>query len=80
MAGPVHTEDATDPGDNFVGGRVGGLIEVDDARLDVRLEVSLEGRASVRNGREMGGADEELVLTRRGRGIEMLVPVWEVIP
>lgn len=34
-------EDTLDPGDDFVGGRVAGLVEVDDTGLEVGLDVPL---------------------------------------
>lgn len=51
-------KDALDPSDDLVRGRVRGLIEVDDTRANVRLDVALEGRAAVGDRGEVAGAHE----------------------
>lgn len=54
---PQH---ALDPGDDFMGGWIRGLVEVDHAGGDVGFEVALERGATVWNGGEVTGADEYL--------------------
>jgi hypothetical protein len=51
-------EDALHPRDNLVGRRVGGLVQVDNTRADVGLEVTLQGRSTGRDGSEVTGANE----------------------
>lgn len=50
-------KNALDPGNDFVRRRVRGLVQVDDTRADVRLEVAAQRRAAVGDGREVTGAD-----------------------
>lgn len=52
---PQH---ALDPSDYFVGGWVGGLVEVDDSRAYVALKITLEGRATIRDRSEMSSANK----------------------
>lgn len=59
VAGLVDAEDALDPGDDFVGRRVGRLVEVDDTRGDVGLEITAMGVAANRDGREVGCTNED---------------------
>lgn len=47
-------EDAADPRDDLVRGGVRGLVEVDDAELDVRLEVALQRGRAGGDGRKVG--------------------------
>jgi hypothetical protein len=56
------SEDSLHPGDDLVGRRVGGLVEVDHSGFDVRGEVSLERGASGGDRGEVGGSDEEFVV------------------
>ena len=49
----LDAEDASDPRDHFVRRGIGGFVEVDHAARDVRFEIALQGRASVRDGCEM---------------------------
>lgn len=58
----LHSEDPPDPCYDFVRRGVGGLVQVDHAGLYVGLQVTFEGGAAVRDGGEVRGADEELVL------------------
>lgn len=51
-------KNALDPSDDLVRGRVGGLIEVDDTRADVLLEVALQRRAAIGDGSEVASANE----------------------
>lgn len=51
-------ENSLDPSDDLVTGRVGGLVEVDNARADVGLDVALQRGASIGNGREMTRSHE----------------------
>lgn len=64
MTGAVNAEDALEPGDDFVRGWVGWLIEVDDSRRDVRLEIALEWCAARGDWGEVAGANEDW----RGQG------------
>lgn len=59
VASSVNAEDALDPSNNFVGGRVGGLVEVDDTAGDVRLEIALERSRAGRNWGEVTGANKD---------------------
>ena len=52
---PQH---ALDPGYDFVAGRIGGLVKINHTGADIRLQVARIGRASLRNRREVGGADK----------------------
>lgn len=62
VTGLLDTENASEPRDNFVRGRVGRLVEVDHTRLDVALQVTFQGRATVRDRGEVRAADEKLVV------------------
>jgi hypothetical protein len=42
-----------------VRGRVGRLVEVNDTRADVLLEVALQGRAAIGDGSEVASSDED---------------------
>lgn len=42
MTGFFTSEDTTHPCDDFVGGWVGGFVEVDDSGFDVGLEITFE--------------------------------------
>jgi len=57
-------KNALDPSDNLVRGRVGGLVEVDDTRADVLLEVALQRRAAIGNGSEVASANENCKFSR----------------
>jgi len=57
----LDTEHALEPGDDFVRGRVGGLVEVDDTRRDVRGQVAAERVATGGDRGEVTGADQELI-------------------
>lgn len=47
-----------DPGDDFVTGRVGRLVEVNDTRADIRLDVSLQRRAAIGDRCEVASSDK----------------------
>lgn len=51
-------QDALHPRDNLVGGRVGGLVQVDNTGADIGLEVTLQGRSTGGNRSEVAGANE----------------------
>lgn len=51
-------KNALDPSDDLVRGRVGRLVEVDDTRADVLLEVALQRRAAIGDGSEVASANE----------------------
>lgn len=55
----LATENALDPGDDFVRRRVGGLVEVDNTAGDVRLEITLEGSCACRDGGEVTSANKD---------------------
>lgn len=38
VAGLFHTQDALDPSDDLVGGRVGGFVEIDNSKFDIFLD------------------------------------------
>lgn len=52
-------KNALDPGNDFVTGRVGGLVEVDDTRADVRLEVALQRGGAIGDRGEVTRSDED---------------------
>ena len=58
MSGLFDAQHALDPCDDFVGGRVGGLVEVDHAGTDIALEVAFQGGGSMRYRCEVAGSDE----------------------
>jgi hypothetical protein len=58
----LTSKNALDPSDDLVRGRVGRLVEVNDTRADVLLEVALQGRAAIGDGSEVASSDEELVV------------------
>jgi microcompartment protein CcmK/EutM len=45
-----------------MGGRVGGLVQVDNTGADVGLDVALQRGSTARNGSEMSGLDLKLVV------------------
>lgn len=55
-AGEHEPKNSLNPGHNLVTGRVGGLVQVDDTRADVGLDVTLQGRRSIGNGGEVAGS------------------------
>lgn len=62
VSGFFDTEDALDPCDNLVGGRVGGLVEVEDTVLEVFGEGSLERGVTGGDRGVVSGADVEAVV------------------
>jgi hypothetical protein len=62
VASLFSSKNALDPRDDFVTGGVGGLVEVNDTRADVGLDVSLQWRAAIGDRCEVTGADEQLVV------------------
>lgn len=58
VTGALDTEHALEPCDDFVGRRVGGLVEVDDTGGDVRGQVAAERVAASGNRGEVTGADQ----------------------
>lgn len=52
-------KNALDPSDDFVTGRVGRLVQVDNTRADVRLDVALQRRTSIGDGSEVTRSDED---------------------
>ena len=59
MTSLVHAENALDPGDDFMRGWIRGLVEVDDTRGDVGLQVSAVRVAADRYGCEVASADKD---------------------
>jgi hypothetical protein len=59
VASTLTTQDALDPGDDFVRGGVGGLVEVDDTAGDVRLEITLEGSCARGDGSKVSSANKD---------------------
>jgi len=57
----LNAEHALEPGDDFVRGRVGGLVEVDDTGRNVGGQVAAERVATSGNRGEVTGADQELI-------------------
>jgi hypothetical protein len=55
----LNTEHALEPCDDFVRGRVGRLVKVDNTGGDVRGEVAAERVAASRNRREVTGTDQD---------------------
>jgi hypothetical protein len=69
----LDAQHAPDPRHDFVRRRVRRLVQVDHTRLDVRRQLALQRRAAVRDGREVRGAHEQLVLRER-RGRQQMPP------
>jgi hypothetical protein len=59
----LATENALDPGNDFVRRGVGRLVKVDDTGRDVRLEVTLEGGCASRDGGEVTSANKDCAQT-----------------
>ena len=57
LTGLVDLEDALDPGDDLVGGRVRRLIKIDDTIVLEHVDGALSGRISARKWRKVGGLD-----------------------
>lgn len=57
-----NSEDSSDPSDDFVGGGVRGLVQIDDTVSDVIFDVALEGRATAGNGGVVTGTNVKLVV------------------
>lgn len=57
VAGLLNIQDLLDPGDDFVGAGIGGLVEVDDTVLQVLLEGPLERGVSGGDGSVVSGED-----------------------
>lgn len=66
MPGLFNTKNTSDPGDNFVGRGVGGLVQVHHTILDIRLDVTLQGAATDGEGRIVPSANIQLVVILRG--------------
>ena len=62
VAGLFDAEEALDPGDDLVGGRVGGLVEVEDAVFEVLGEGALQGGVAGGDGGVVAGADIETLI------------------
>ena len=64
----LTSKDSLHPGDDFVGRRVGGLVEVDHSGLDIRGKVSLERGTSGGDRGEVGGSNKEFVVVFQEEG------------
>jgi hypothetical protein len=58
VTGFLYAKHSLDPRDDFMAGRVRGLVEIDDSRGDVGLEIALVGSASTRYWGEVAGTNE----------------------
>ena len=61
MAGLVDLEDFLDPGDDLVGGRIGGLVQVDDAILLEDVDGTVSWRVTTGKRCEVGRLDVKFV-------------------
>lgn len=61
MASFLHLQDALDPCDDLVRARIRRLVQIDVARLDVLLDVTIERRRTARQRRVVIGANVQLV-------------------
>lgn len=61
MAGLVTTKDLLDPCYHLVGRGVGRLIQIEETRGDIVLDISLKGRATLGMGSVVVAAHIELV-------------------
>ena len=52
-------QDTLDPGNDLVTGGIGGLVEVDNAGADVRLDVTLQWRRAIGDRCEVTGSHED---------------------
>ena len=68
VAGFFDAEEALDPGHDLVGGRVGGLVEVEDAVFEVLGEGALQGGVAGGNGGVVAGADVEALVVFEENG------------
>ena len=57
----MDAQDALDPGDDLVRGRIDRLVQVDAARLDILVDGPIERRRTVRQRRVVVRADVQLV-------------------
>lgn len=62
VTGLFAAQNALHPSDDFMRGRVGGLVEIDDTAGDVALDVALERRITAWDWCEVAGSDEKLVV------------------
>lgn len=62
VAGLLDFEEALDPGDDLMGGRVGGLVEVDDAVFEVFREGAFEGGVTGGDRGVVAGAYVEAIV------------------
>jgi len=76
MACFFYPEDAPEPGNDLMGRRIGRLVEVDNARLDVGCNVALEGRAPRGDWGEVGRANQKLVVIFEEEGPLRRIELW----
>jgi hypothetical protein len=62
VASLFASKNALDPGDDLVTGRVRGLVEINDTRADVGLEVALERRAAIGDGGKVTSSNQQFVV------------------
>merc|ERR1712106_656686 len=83
--GIVHLENASDPGDNLVTGRIGRFVNVDDAGSDIILDWPLKWRAAGRDWGEVRRANIQLIPTLQqqqpvGRvGLDFILAHWRQV-
>ena len=61
VASLLNLKDLLHPGNDLVGGGVGGLVQVDDSVVLEHVDGPVGGRIAAREGREVGGLDVEFV-------------------
>ena len=85
VAGLLDLENASDPGDNLVTGRIGRFVNVDDAGSDIVLDWPLKWRAAGRDGGEVRRAHVQLIPALQeqwpvGRvGLDFILAHWRQV-
>lgn len=62
MTGFIDFENFANPGNDLVGGRICGLVEIDDSVTNIIADGPFEGGAATGNWGEMASAHIELVI------------------
>ena len=62
MASFLDAQNAFDPGDDLVGGGVGGFVEIDDAIANVFVDGPAKGGVAAGDGGVVAGADVEFIV------------------
>ena len=68
MSSLLHAQDAFDPGDDFVGGGVGGFVQVDHSVGEMFSDGAGEGGGSGWDGCVVGGTDVEVGVVTEEEG------------